>query len=159
MEICIKSKGTIDKNYKLLRKKEYYEPIVLKIMNDSKLVFPSKYKKIEKQDHKEPDFVDIKNGNKFDAKLLFENQICIALSNNDLPSFINKLTDMVGMNIPTVRNIGPEQTMLYQEMERRINSLEDDESGILFLPYPILMSLPGSFLIFVLIHLIGVFLK
>ena len=114
-------------------------------MNDSKSIFPSKYKLIEKQDHKEPDFVDIENGNKFDAKLLFENQICIALNNNDLPSFINKLTDMVGMDIPTQRNIGPKQTMLYQEMEKRINSLEDDESGVLFLPYPILMSFPGSF--------------
>lgn len=145
MSISIKSKQVFDEDYKYIRKKEYYEPMILSIMNDSKIVFPSTYKYIKKQDNKEPDFIDEINGTKYDAKLLFENHICLALKEKDFGTFMVKLQDMVCINIPIQRESGPKNTMLYAEMEKRINTLEPDESGILFLPFPILMSLPESF--------------
>lgn len=40
MGIVIKTEESFAPDFKLIRKKEYYEPIILKIMNDSKIVFP-----------------------------------------------------------------------------------------------------------------------
>lgn len=142
MEIKIYSKESIHNNYKLLRKKEYYEPIILNIMNDSKIVFPSQYILIEKQDNGEPDFIDKETGMKYDAKLLFESSVCQALNEDRIEDFINDLMDCIGMDIPTQRENGVKESKLYKEMEKRIKSLKEDEIGILFLPFPVLLISP-----------------
>ena len=47
--------------YKDLLKKRVYEPIILRIMNESSIIFKSKYKYIENQAHNESDFVSLNN--------------------------------------------------------------------------------------------------
>lgn len=144
MGIWIKSKESLDIDYKKIRKKEVYEPIILNIMNDSSLCFPSKYEHKEKQNHGEPDFVDIKSGEKFDAKLLFASQLCKALNEEKIDNFTNDLIDFISIDFPTYREKGPKVFELYKEMKNRIESLEDDETGILFFPFPVLMCTRGS---------------
>lgn len=145
MGIWIKSKESIEIDYKKIRKKEEYEPIIANIMNDSKICFPSKYKHIDNQDHKEPDFIDANSGEKFDAKLLFESQLCRALNEDRIEDFLKNLMDFVGFDFLSQRDKGPKDLELYKEMKSRLESLEEDETGLLFLPFPVLMCSPDSF--------------
>ncbi len=46
------------------------------------------------------------------------------------------LLDYIGVNFVAQRERGPEELSLYIEMKSRIDSINDDENGILFLPYP-----------------------
>lgn len=139
MGIWLKSKESLDIDYKKIRKKEIYEPIILDIMNDSSFCFPSSYEHKEKQDCGEPDFIDIRSGEKFDAKLLFESQLCKALNEDRIDDFIKKLMDFIGVDFTVQREKGPKELELYKEMKNRIKSLEYDETGILFFPFPLLM--------------------
>ena len=60
MGIVIRTKGVIDNSYKSIRLCDSYEAIIHRIMNDSKIVFPSEYTHIEpaKQSDGQPDFID-----------------------------------------------------------------------------------------------------
>ena len=142
MGIWIKSKESFDIDYKKIRKKEIYEPIILDIMNDSRICFPSKYQHNEKQDCGEPDFIDVESKEKFDAKLLFESKLCIALNEGRIEDFVMNLKNFIGVDVPSQRDKDPKEFELYKEMKDRIESLEEDETGILFLPYPIMLSSP-----------------
>ena len=133
--IKINSKTKISNHYPKIRKKEVYEPIILAIMNDSKVVFSSKYKHIDIQDNSEPDFIDIYNNYVYDAKLLFPNEVCIALSKWNISDFANGIQEST--NIDFKNQI--KKTELYRLIKDRTDKLKDSEFGILFLPFPILM--------------------
>lgn len=66
----IKYKVLLKEKFKDLLDKKIYEKIILKIMNDSKIVFPEKYKYIEEQSNNESDFLSSSN-REIDAKILF----------------------------------------------------------------------------------------
>lgn len=135
MGLWIKSLESFD-GYNRIRLKDCNEGIICKIINDSKIVFPGRYKQIEVQDNGEPDFIEVDSTEKFDAKLLFKNEMCRVLSKDDYPTFLHMLLDYIGVNFVTQRERGPEELSLYIEMKSRIDSINDDENGILFLPYP-----------------------
>lgn len=144
MGIVIKTKESFAPDFKLIRKKEYYEPIILKIMNDSKIVFPSNYSQITEQSHGEADFIDNWNKQKYDAKLLFKNELCQLLSKEQYFDFVKEASDYFGVDYINIRDTGPYNEPLYIEMKKRIESLEPDEHGILFLPLPVLLCSPDS---------------
>ena len=52
------------------------------------------------------------------------------------------LKNFIGVDVPSQRDKDPKEFELYKEMKDRIESLEEDETGILFLPYPIMLSSP-----------------
>lgn len=139
MAISIKTKESFSPDFKLIRKKEYYEPIILKIMNDSKIAFPSHYSQITNQSRGEADFIDNWNKQKYDAKLLFENELCQLLNKEDYFNFVKKASLYLGVDYPAIREKGPFDEPLFKEMNKRIESLEQDEHGILFLPLPVLL--------------------
>lgn len=144
MGIVIKTKESFSPDFKLIRKKEYYEPIILKIMNDSKIVFPSNYSQITEQSHGEADFIDNWNKQKYDAKLLFENELCQLLSKEQYSDFVKEASNYFGVDYINIRDTGPDNEPLYIEMKKRIESLKPDEHGILFLPLPVLLCSPDS---------------
>ena len=99
-------------------------------MNDSRICFPSKYQHNEKQDCGEPDFIDVESKEKFDAKLLFESKLCIALNEGRIEDFVMNLKNFIGVDVPSQRDKDPKEFELYKEMKDRIESLEEDETGI-----------------------------
>lgn len=144
MAVIIKSKLNIDKNYTEIRKKEINESIILEIMNDSEIVFPSEYEHIEKQDHSESDFIDVKNNFFYDAKILFDDEMCINLRRKHISNFVNGMQENTSIDITCLTQIEVEGTKLYNLIKERINKLKDNEFGILFLPFPIFMCSSGS---------------
>lgn len=74
--------------YKDLLKKKVYEPLILKIMNESNIIFRESYEYVENQSHKESDFVS-NTGVMYDAKILFYNTQCQALAINKDSLLVN----------------------------------------------------------------------
>ena len=145
MSICIRTKDRFDRDYKNIRFSCNYEPIICRIMNDSKIVFPENYRWIEKQPHGEPDFINkADKTDYYDAKLLYEEDICRILSRRQYDSFIRKLHDAISVDEESISGMNISDLPIYSEMERRINSLTGDEKGILFLPYPVSTKMSSS---------------
>ena len=83
-------------------------------------------------------FFDITTGKKYEAKILFYHQMCYEISNNGVESWIKYLvreTEEIFEHSKTDQAFN--ETMLYKDMESRINSIKKDEGGILFFPFSI----------------------
>lgn len=83
-----KSKNKHKDGYVNIRKKEFYKPIILRILNDFKDTFPSKYEYIDIQYNSETDFKDEDNDFVYDAELLYDNKSCKALNYRQLFEFV-----------------------------------------------------------------------
>ena len=70
----------INDNYIKLFKKETYEPILLEIINASKIIFPDTYRLNAKQSNGESDFVNNRTSHNIDAKLLFQQEQCYLIA-------------------------------------------------------------------------------
>ena len=125
--------------YKDLLKKRVYEPIILRIMNESLIIFKSKYKYIENQAHNESDFVSLNNVF-YDAKILFYERQCqaLAINKDNLYTFISELQREINEiyeiiksgEISRLRN-----SIFYREMVSRISKANMSENIILFIPF------------------------
>lgn len=125
--------------YKDLLKKRVYEPIILRIMNESSIIFKSKYKYIENQAHNESDFVSLNNVF-YDAKILFYERQCqaLAINKDNLYTFISELQREINEiyeiiksgEISRLRN-----SIFYREMVSRISKANMSENIILFIPF------------------------
>lgn len=125
--------------YKDLLKKKIYEPIILKLMNLSEIVFRENYEYIESQSHRESDFVS-KSGVFYDAKLLFYDKQCQALAINEdnLYTFISELQreiNEVYVAINKNEHSKLVESIFYKEMLDRIERAEKFENIILFIPF------------------------
>ena len=139
MSIVIKTKMGIKDDYKKIRKCDYYEDIILEIINDSKIVFPSKYRHIkpEEQYDGQPDYIDVNEiNNFFDAKLLFSEELCKALSKEDFIRFASNINKYFYVDSKFERLNEPYDMPIYSEMKKNIEKLTGNEKGILFLPFP-----------------------
>lgn len=126
-------------SYKELLKKKVYEPIILKLMNHSEIVFRGKYKYIEKQSHKESDFIS-ETGDLFDAKILFYERQCqaLAINKDNLYTFINGLQIEINEIYDAISENNSERlfdSIFYKEMLDRISKAERHENIILFVPF------------------------
>jgi len=113
-------------------------------MNHSKVVFPNRYHHIMVQDSGECDFVDEITGEKFDAKLLFNEELGQLAAGNkrDYVKWIKAMSEMegeFGEFIMSRGEINVEDLSLYQILEQRISKDKDDENIIFFFPYPIIL--------------------
>ena len=125
--------------YKDLLKKRVYEPIILRIMNESSIIFKSKYKYIENQAHNESDFGSLNNVF-YDAKILFYERQCqaLAINKDNLYTFISELQREINEiyeiiksgEISRLRN-----SIFYREMVSRISKANMSENIILFIPF------------------------
>ena len=125
--------------YKDLLKKKVYEPIILRIMNESSIIFKSKYKYIENQAHNESDFVSLNNVF-YDAKILFYERQCqaLAINKDNLYTFINELQKDYNEIYEIIKSgeiIRLRDSIFYREMVSRISKANMSENIILFIPF------------------------
>ena len=125
----------------------FYEPLILELMNRSKLFFCKPVKHNENQSHSESDFED-SIGKKYEAKLIINQSQGQKLGrkiNKDIEGFFNEvlkeLTEF-GTRIKADGFVDIESTKLYSIIKERI---EPDENVILFIPFPLFPEIENSF--------------
>lgn len=133
----------ISKNIRELIQSKTYESILVRIMNDSQMVFPGKYDHIYTQSHGECDFIDRKSNAKYDAKLLYSNEQCqyLAKGVSHLQQWLESLLVEINESNQALLyqyTYDVTQTSLYKEMLSRLKSVAQDEYAVLFIPFPIL---------------------
>lgn len=135
-------------SYKDLLKKKVYEPIILRLMNKSEIIFKEEYKYIENQSHRESDFVS-NSGIMYDAKILFYNRQCqaLAINKDNLYTFISELQKEINEVYEAI-SYNDQQRLIhstfYKEMENRIRKAEEKENIILFMPFACTMELSNN---------------
>lgn len=136
--------ANVSKSIRELIQAKKCESIILQIMNDSQIVFPSKYDHVESQAHGECDFIDRDSKEKYDVKLLFSNEQCQYLAKGDL-CLQQWIESLIGEIYESSRAMCHQSeyditdTSLYKEMYSRLKSIAEDEYAILFIPFPILL--------------------
>ena len=141
----------ISEKYKELIKKESYEPIVLTIMNESKIIFPGSYIHIIEQSNGESDYKNIDTDELFDVKVLFGSDICRSLSNGSMDWF-SIISDITSENFHAIKDLKSEEERLNKiykskiciEYVKRLKTIKQSEKCILFSPIPINMELSKS---------------
>jgi hypothetical protein len=132
--------------------KKNYEPIVLDIMNLSKITFPNTYSMVLDQSAGQCDFIDTITGEKFDAKLPFRKEQIQLLTDGKKhhPEFEKWIEEMhreaAEFNPVFIRN-NPDYIVnlkLYSIMKKQILRDKKDENIVFFLPYPISLSIKDS---------------
>lgn len=129
-----------------------YERYVCDLMNLSKEVFPCTYHRVEVQSNGESDFADT-CGRKYDAKLPFTTEQMKLLTSGKghgplVSEWIQKLQEeMAEYDLPSLRNesLDVTETKLYKIMKERIEKDKADENIIFFFPFPLALSVRGSF--------------
>lgn len=126
-------------SYRELLKKKVYEPIILKLMNESEIIFPEEYSYIEDQTHNESDFIS-DSGICYDAKILFYEKQCqaLAINKDHLATFMEGLQREINEIYEAIQNNDEERlssSIFYQEMVSRIRKANEGENIILFIPF------------------------
>ena len=130
--------------------KNVYEAAVLKIMNDSKNVFPSIYERVDIQSNGECDFCDKTTGVKFDAKLPFEEKQIKRLTNGkkyapDFDGWIKEMCEEAREYYFCIcKNKKISETNLYRIIKEKMEKDKKDENIVFFIPFPITDSSPCS---------------
>ena len=135
-------------DYKDLLKKKVYEPIILKLMNESEIIFNGNYKYILNQSHNESDFVsdDCKF---YDAKILFFEKQCqaLAINKDNLYTFIEELENEINEIYKAIDSHDSDRlinSVFYREMVNRISKANDMENIILFIPFACTMEVSDN---------------
>lgn len=137
-------------NYSELIKKEKYEIVLLQIINQSKHVFLEKYDYIETQSNGESDYIGQLTQRKMDAKILFETKIChlISQGGNKIVEWLGRIANLSGETYEVVKNHKElkrmKDTKLYIEFLDRISKINDDEDGLIFIPFCLTSNIEGS---------------
>ena len=144
MPIPVSMVATLSDRFSKLINKNEYEPLLCRLMNLSKKVFPSHYSWNSSQALGECDFVDDISNIKFDAKLPFERQhgALIGGRKRDVSKWIELMLQEeaeFGEDIFTTRGKNISSLELYRIIEHRLDSVASDENAIFFFPYPIVM--------------------
>lgn len=127
-----------------------YEPYILTLMNQSEVVFPSQYIANEEQAHGQCDFYDIRTSEKYEAKLPFdkiEGQL-ICSNNADFKNWLEFMMDEESeFSDRIIRERGKyriDSLRLYKTLEKRLNTVQEDENAIILFPYPITLDFEGT---------------
>ncbi|MPN43255.1 hypothetical protein SDC9_190814 [bioreactor metagenome] len=116
-------------------------------MNSSSRVFQNSYRRNSEQAHGECDFVDEKTGQKYDAKILFQQEQCRMIANGEIENWLRSMIkeqhefgELIKMN----QKDQICKTTLFLEMEARLQRIKSDEDAIFFLPYPMVLDFPKN---------------
>lgn len=147
----------IGKNYNHIIKSKIYEPIILKIMNQSRSIFKGEYKQIINQSNNESDFENINKTEYFDAKILFQNEICQNIEKGKISEWIVEFSKNTQQEYSALMDGFDEKdildrvskTKLYKEFKNRIGKMNENENCILFLPFPVTIELESSIMVLV----------
>lgn len=144
MAISLTMVTTISDKFSKLIKKNYYEPLLCKLLNASSEVFPGNYHLVKDQHSGQCDFVDTQTGEKYDAKLPFRkiHGKLIGSKNHDFKKWIELMLDeetQFGDDIISSRGQNVASLELYKIMAERLETVAEDENAIFFFPYPIVI--------------------
>lgn len=145
----------IGNNYKDIIKSRNYESIILKIMNNSKFIFKDEYDQILEQSNNESDFKNKNKDEYFDAKILFENEICQNIDKKNISDWLLKFSQNTQEEYDALMSGSCEEdilekiykTKLYIEFKDRIGKIKDGENCILFLPFPLTLEFEESLIV------------
>lgn len=129
-------------SFKKIISRGNYETLIETLMNASQCVFKGEYEHINSQAYGECDFIEKSTGEKFDAKLCFEKEEgkLIGAPNGDVKEWILKMNEYF---TDVDANLEPENLKIYKLLEKKMNSLKDDENLILYIPFPLSMYVQG----------------
>lgn len=144
MGVSLTMIATVSEKFSKLINKNEYEPLLLRLMNASQIIFPSQYEWITSQSSSECDFVDVKDGRKYDAKLPFmrKHGKLIGSRNHDFRKWMELMHQEegeFGEDIIATRGKNTASLEIYKIMEERLDTVECDENAIIFFPYPIVL--------------------
>lgn len=121
-----------------------YEQLLLPIINASNEIFKGKsFEYIEEQSNGECDFIDC-YGEKYDAKLLFDQEqgALVGDEKNNLVLWIESMyeesCEFSPLKLREDFNY-LENMKLYKVLKSRIETVNQDEKAILFMPYPVVL--------------------
>lgn len=132
-----------------LFKNQKYEQYVFMIISRSKVIFKGlEFRKIETQHNNEPDFMD-QFGCKYDAKLLFNTEQGRIIGDRkynikDWFDIVMEECSSYGELVNERDYSGIVETELYKITKEKVESLEPDENGLFFIPYPVSVDVRGS---------------
>lgn len=138
--------------FRELFKRQKYEVYILTIINRSDKIFRGlHFESVEEQFDNQCDFID-NHGKKYDTKLLFDKAQgqLIGDPKNAFQQWLEVMQDEkteFGESISRRDLSYVENTKLYRIMKERIESLKNDENGILFIPFPIVDDFKGSIIL------------
>lgn len=131
----------LSEDYKEIKNKKINEQIILNIMNDSRSVFESKYEHNISESNGESDFYDINDNNKkYDAKILFYSEICKEMEKNNIDQWFGEIQKEMNEIFIYIKEGELEKiakTRLYIEIQKRLDSIKEDENAVLLFPFPI----------------------
>lgn len=148
-------KSSISENIIDLFHKERYEPLILTIMNLSKVVFPEEYEYVENQSKGECDYLGKTSHNKYDAKLPFLPQQVELLTNGKkhgplIKTWIKELYDEAFEYQPLKMREDPsfsvKDTKLYRILEKAVQQDSSEENLVFFFPFPVVPAIPHPLL-------------
>lgn len=143
LEMLLRKVATISDKLKAFIQSGNYEIFILRLMNESKTIFPGQYNRHKLQSHSECDFYDVDTLEKYEAKLPFDKKegelICSNNSNlKEWISFMMREEEEFGDKIIIHRGqYTVDSLRLYRTLEKRLNDVKADEHAIFFFPYPI----------------------
>ena len=147
--ILVSYKATINDAFRDLFKNQKYEQYVFMIISRSKVIFKGlEFRKIETQHNNEPDFMD-QFGCKYDAKLLFNTEQGRIIGDRkynikDWFDIAMEECSSYGELVNERDYSGIVETELYKITKEKVESLEPDENGLFFIPYPVSLDVRGS---------------
>ena len=135
--------------YKLIQSAQY-EMLILELMNKSNYIFPYTYKHNNIQNNGQCDFVDIDNGEKYEAKLLIneEQGRLIGSRNGNIEEWLiliinesfeynnNKIKDKLA---------SVQELKLYTIIKHLLEKIKKDENAIFFIPFPVVLDRKNAF--------------
>ena len=138
----IKIDYIISDNYRDLINKDIYENIILKIMNESNVVFNGLFKHNEKQSNGESDFESLLNGELIDAKTIFPQQQCENLSLGKIEDFYKMICVETNDIFEVIMNNKDlSSTILYKQITEAFEKINTKENIIVFIPFPFTLEL------------------
>lgn len=151
--MTVKHLFTVSNDFIELFNKNNYEKYVLEIMNNSKIIFPNSYIEVSNQSQGQCDFIDSVTNEKYDAKLPFLPEQVRLLTDGkkhkpEIEKWIFELQKESTEYNPLAYRDDPqylENIKLYKIIKMQVQKDKEDENIVFFLPYPITISLEGSF--------------
>ena len=138
-------------NLKELIQSKIYEKMIFDLMKASSRIFPGVYEQHENQANSECDFYDVNTNSKYEAKLIFTNEQCQTIAKSGgrdiewLKSILQEIREVSKIFLskkPPYHDLS--DTLLYKTIKDRLETVNDDENAILFIPFPIVDSFESS---------------
>ena len=147
LQMELKKIAVISDEFKEFIQSGNYEVSILKLMNQSRIVFPNTYIRNEIQSSSECDFVDTITAEKYEAKLPFDKREGILICSNKgnlkdwLVYMMDEEAEFGELIIEKRGQHSVTELKLYKTLVKRLKTVQESENAIFFFPYPITLDM------------------